>query len=247
MGSNWKQGQGFNPPPGWDSHTSQRRGTGESPFGRGDFSDFFESLFGGGFARQGGYAHREFKQRGQDQQSNVSVTLEEAYSGSVRVLNLQEPIQDPHTGAVSYQTRQLRIKIPAGVTEGQQIRLREQGSPGGGGGPSGDLYLKIHIEPHHFYTVLQKDIYLDVPVTAWEAALGAKVSVPTLGGMIELNIPPNSQTGQKLRLKGRGLPGKPAGNQYVVLKVVVPEPKTEEQKQLYRDMAEQMPFNPRGW
>ncbi len=243
MGSNWRQGQGFTPPPGWEFQ--QRGGRSETFGGGGDFSDFFETLFGQ-FGRGGaGRTYREFKQRGQDQHSKVTVTLEEAFHGGTRVLTLQEPAMDPQTGQVSYQTRTLRVKIPAGVTQGQQIRLHGQGAPGIGGGPNGDLYLEIQLQPHRFYTVEGKDIFLNLPVTPWEAALGGKIEVPTLGGDIALTIPPGSQTGQKLRLKGRGLAGTPAGDQYVLLKIYIPEPKNEQQKQLYRQMAEHMQFNPR--
>jgi curved DNA-binding protein len=244
MGANWKQGQGFSPPPGWEYQSRSGRGQTHETFSQGDFSDFFESLFGGmGGAR--GQAHHEFKQRGQDQHAKVSISLEDAYRGATRELSLQEPQLDPRTGQVSYQTHTLRVKIPAGVTTGQQIRLQGQGTPGMGGGPKGDLYLEIQVMPHSLYTLEGKDVYLNLPITPWEAALGAKISVPTLGGTVELSIPAGSQTGQKLRLKGRGLPDKPAGDQYVLLKIYIPEPKNEQQKQLYRQMAEQMQFDPR--
>ncbi|WP_423062453.1 DnaJ C-terminal domain-containing protein [Candidiatus Paracoxiella cheracis] len=246
MGANWKQGQGFQPPPGWEFH---QRGDGAEyqEFSQGDFSDFFESLFGG-FARGGGARHArgaQFKQRGQDQHTKIIITLEEAFNGSTRVLNLQEPQLDPRTGQVTYKTRTLKIKIPAGVTQGQQIRLAGQGSPGMGGGPNGDLYLEIDLQTHSLYTVQGKDIYLNLPVTPWEAALGAKIEVPTLAGPVELKIPPGSQTGKKMRLKGRGLPGKTAGDQYVSLKIYIPEPQNDQQKQLYEQMAKEMQFDPR--
>lgn len=242
MGANWKQGQGFTPPPGWEFRPEG--GATHQEFRESDFSDFFESLFGG-LGRGRGWTQREFKQRGQDQHSRVTIGLEEAFNGSTRMLNLQSPHIDPQTGQVTYQTRTIRVKIPPGVTEGQQIRLQGQGAPGMGGAPNGDLYLEIHLEPHRLYTAEGKDIYLNLPVTPWEAALGAKVSVPTLGGIVDLTLPAGSQTGQKLRLKGRGLPGKPSGDQYILLKIYIPEPKNDQQKQLYRQMAEQMQFDPR--
>lgn len=243
MGPNWKQGQGFTPPPGWERQQAHE-GAHYQTFEGGDFSDFFESLFGGMGGRGRG-AHHTARQRGQDQHAKVNVSLEEAYHGAVRELTLQEPQLDPQTGQVTYKTRTLRVKIPAGVTANQQIRLQGQGTPGINGGPNGDLYLEVQIAPHAHYTLEGKDIYLNLPITPWEAALGGKVSVPTLGGVVELSIPAGSQTGQKLRLKGRGLPAHPAGDQYVLLKIYIPEPKNEQQKQLYRQMADQMHFDPR--
>ena len=243
MGENWRQGQGFTPPPGWEyqGHPGAN-GANYQEFNQGDFSDFFESIFGG---TSGTRRKSDFKQRGQDQHSRVTISLEEAYHGTTRALSLQEPQIDPKTGQVQYKTRTLRVKIPAGVTQGQQIRLRGQGTPGMGGAANGDLYLEINLQIHHQYTVEGKDIYLNLPVTPWEAALGATISVPTLGGLVELKIPAGSQTGRKMRLKGRGLPGKTAGDQYVLLKIYIPEPKNDQQKQLYRQMAEQMQFDPR--
>lgn len=137
-----------------------------------------------------------FKQRGQDQHSKIILTLEEAYQGVQKMLQLQEPQIDPETGQVAYSTRSLNVKIPAGVISGQQIRLSGQGTPGLGGGPNGDLYLEIQLQEHPFYTVKKRDIYLNCPVTPWEAALGAKITVPTLGGNVEVSIPAGSQTGK---------------------------------------------------
>jgi len=244
VGSNWKQGQGFQPPPGWE-YESAAANSDYQEFSQGDFSDFFESLFGG-FARGTRQPHgSQFKQRGQDQHTKIIITLEEAFNGSTRVLNLQEPQLDPHTGQITYKTRALKVKIPSGVTEGQQIRLTGQGSPGIGGGNNGDLFLEIELQTHSLYSVEGKDIYLNLPITPWEAALGAKVEIPTLGGPVDLKIPPGSQTGQKMRLKGRGLPGKNSGDQYILLKIYIPEPTNDEQKKLYQQMAKEMEFDPR--
>lgn len=243
LGANWQQGQRYHEPPGWQTH--QTSGASDGFTGNAEFSDFFESLFGQ--QRRGGraYTNQAFRQRGEDQHSKVTIPLEEAFKGTTRLLNIQEPVIDPKTGQVTYHTKTLRIKIPAGVTSNQQIRLAEQGAPGIGGGPNGDLYLEVQLAPHPFFTVDNKNIYLNLPITPWEAALGAKVSVPTLGGQVELSIPEHSQTGQTLRLKKRGLPGNPPGDQLVTLKIFIPEPKNEQQKQLYRQMAEQMQFDPR--
>lgn len=232
IGADYNQGQGFQPPPGWTFRQDQRR---RSEFNEKDFSDFFETLFGGLGRTRERPPHPEFRERGQDQHATLELTLDEAFHGTTRLLNLQDPSQ----------TRQVRVKIPAGVIENQHIRLRGQGSPGFGGAPSGDLYLTVHLKPHPVYTVENKDIYLNLPLTPWEAALGSKIEVPTLGGNITLTVPPASQTGQKLRLKERGLPGTPPGDQYVLLKIYIPEPTDDRQKELYRQMEKEMKFNPR--
>lgn len=149
------------------------------------------------------------------------------------------------TGTVSYKTKTIKVNIPVGVANGQQLRLAQQGNPGVGGGPAGDLYLEIQIEPHRLFSVEGRDVYLTLPVTPWEAALGAEIKVPTLAGQVGLKLAPGSQAGQKLRLKGRGLPGAQPGDQYAIVKIETPRANTEEQNQFYRKMAEIMPFNPR--
>lgn len=241
MGSQWQAGQSFTPPPGWEFRSTSDGG--QEEFNAGAFSEFFENLFG---QRVHGQAHRQtYSQPGQDQFSKIPIFLEEAYQGAERIIRLQEPESDQRTGQVRLKTRQIKVKIPAGVTEGQQIRLAHQGMPGRDGGRNGDLYLEIQLVPHPLYTVKDRDIYLSLPVTPWEAALGAKVIVPTLGGKVELNIPAGSQTGRQLRLRGRGLGGKSPGDQYILLVIHIPEPKTPQQRELYEKMANEMPFNPR--
>ena len=242
IGAEWKQGEGFTPPPSWEFHPQD--GASYQEFRQGNFSDFFETLFAGWDDRGKRWTRAKFSQR-QDQHSRIAISLEEAFHGTTRTLTLQEPTLDPKTGQINYKIRTLRVKIPAGVTQGQQIRLQSQNSPGIGDAPNGDLYLEIYLQVHQFYTVEGKDIYLNLPVTPWEAALGTKITVPTLGGDVDLTLPLGSQTGQKLRLKGRGLPGQPPGDQYVLLNIYIPEPKTNQQKQLYQQMSELMHFNPR--
>ena len=218
--------------------------------GGADFSDFFESLFGGGRGgfngfggAGGGYGGRSFQQRGEDQVVKILVPLEDAVNGAERTLNLQVPIQDA-SGRVINKQKTIKVKIPAGVKQGQRIRLAGQGAPGYGGGANGDLYLEIDLQKHPLFRVEGEDVYLDLPVTPWEAALGAKIEVPTLKGKVKMNIPAGSQSGAKLRIKGRGL-GK-HGNQYVVVQIHTPPATTEERKQFYEEMAEKMPFNPRS-
>ncbi len=261
LGSQWKQGQDFRPPPGW--------GGGNGGNGRfytsgdfdgsdlGGFSEFFSNLFGGGgqggarrsHTRTRGHGFEDqgfgFAERGGDQQAKIRVSLEDAFKGAKRQIQLQVPEVNA-SGMVTPKLRTINVNIPAGVASGQQLRLAGQGSPGVGGGPNGDLYLEIELEPHKLFTLKGKDVYLTLPVTPWEAALGAEIKVPTLGGWVGLKLSPGSQSGQKLRLKGRGMPGKPAaGDQYAVVSIEIPKPATDEQKQIYDQMAKQMPFNPR--
>lgn len=193
-------------------------------------ADFFESLFG----------HPPFQDSpvaGADYQSHLTISLEEAYRGEVKTL--QMPI------GASNQPKTIRVKIPAGVQSGQKIRLSGQGGPSRGSGPTGDLYLTIHVAPHPVFDVKDHDVYLTLPVAPWEAALGASLKVPTLGGEVTLKIPPGAQGGQTLRLKQRGLPGKKPGDQYVILKIMIPQPTTDAARELYKQMAKEMPFDPR--
>lgn len=241
LGSNWKQGQEFRPPPGWNANTRFYRGDTGDAFSESDmsgFSDFFSNIFGRG-------GRQEFRQRGQDQHAKVSVTLEEAYSGTTRTLQLQMPEMDD-AGRMHQALRTIKVNIPAGVTSGQQLRLGKQGGQGVGGGAAGDLYLEIDIDTHSLFSLKGNDVYLTVPITPWEAALGAAVNIPTLGGKVGLKLAPNSQTGLKMRLKGRGMPSKPhAGDQYAILQILTPPAHTDEQKALYEKMGHVMPFNPR--
>lgn len=254
LGSDWKSGQDFRPPPNWQGFEGFDMGGGQHEFtgeDLGGFSDFFESIFGARPRHAGaGRAHhrgfdREFSQRGSDQHAKISVPLEDAYNGASRSIQLQMPEVDEH-GRVHPKLRTLKVTIPKGVVSGQQLRLAQQGAPGMGQAPAGDLYLEIEIEPHRLFTLQGHDVYLTLPLAPWEAALGAKVQVPTLGGAVDLKIAPNSQAGQKLRLKGRGMPSKAApGDQYVLLQILTPPANTDKQKALYEQMAKEMPFNPR--
>lgn len=240
-----QSGQQFTPPPNWD-FKDFRESTGgwrEQPMDENGFSEFFENLFGQGAAFQ--HQQRPRPRRGSDQHSKITITLEEAYKGTHRIIQLQEPTIDPSTGQVIYQTRNLDVKVPAGVIKGQQIRLAGQGSSGLGNGPKGDLYLEIDIAEHPLFTLKARDVYMNLPVTPWEAALGGIVEAPTLAGNVKLTIPANSQNGAQLRLKGRGLPNHPPGDQFVMLTIAIPKPQNEQQKELYRKMAEIMPYNPR--
>jgi curved DNA-binding protein len=240
LGSGWQPGQEFRPPPSGPGFRHQ-----EFHFSEGDaaqFSDFFSSIFGGaGFSGRGEPRPR----RGQDQTARLRIRLEDAFHGVTRQLQLDVPEIDANGHVVS-RPRTLNVRIPAGVTQGQQIRLAGQGSPGQRGGPAGDLFLEIEFESHAFLHPEGKNIHLNLPISPWEAALGATVSVPTLGGAVSLKIPPGTQTGRRLRLKGRGLPGDPPGDAYVQIEIVTPEAHTEEAKEAYRHLAKTCAFNPRA-
>lgn len=251
FGKDWKAGQDFRPPPGWDEGFEFRRSTGPGQrtggAGPGEFSDFFEELFGG-MGRQGGGGGFSFRQRGsmrgEDHHARVMIDLADAYEGTSRTITMRVPEMGAD-GRVTSRDKTVRVSIPKGVTEGQRIRLAGQGAPGIGGGPPGDLYLEVGFEPHPFFNADGRNVMLELPVTPWEAALGAKVKAPTLGGPVDLKIPPGSQSGRKMRLKGRGLPGKPPGDQIVTLKIETPAAETESAKALYERMREEMPMNPR--
>jgi curved DNA-binding protein len=228
-------GEEFTPPPGWTFDFESDAG---SP---GMHSDFFDQLFGGLGGRAG---RRGFRSRGFDTSAQVDVTLEEAFHGTTRTLSLQRLERDAE-GKVRPRVQQLQVKIPAGVTDGQQIRVPAQGEPGVGGEAPGDLFLRVSLLPHRLFKVEGRDVSLELPVTPWEAALGETVRVPTLAGRVDLKIPKGSQTDRQLRLKQRGLPGRPPGDQFVVLKIVTPPADNAAREALYRQMASAMPMNPR--
>ncbi|EKD74203.1 MAG: hypothetical protein ACD_45C00035G0007 [uncultured bacterium] len=249
LGSHWQSGQEFRAPPGWQGFTDfAGNGTTFEEMNAGDFSDFFASIFGGGHRTQHGFRqarHADFSARGRDEHAVIHIGLEEAFHGGSKTVTLQMPEMDTH-GQVRQQTRTLKITIPKGIVSGQQLRLAHQGSAGRGNAPAGDLYLEIQINPHPIFSLQGRDIYLTLPVTPWEAALGAKIMVPTLAGPVEMKIASGMQAGQKLRLKGRGLPGKPhAGDQYALLQIVTPPAETAAARALYEKMAQEMPYNPR--
>lgn len=205
------------------------------------FSDLFGSIFGD-FAKSG---RHQASWRGQDEYAHLSVSLEEAYKGVMKTLTLDAWELDAHGQPVRKQ-RTLRVRIPAGVTDNQRIRLQGQGQKGSTKDGNGDLYLTVSIKPHPSYRLHKRDLYLEVPVTPWEAALGTKITVPTLAGKIKLTIPPGSQSGSELRLRGKGLPGYPPGDLYAVIKVVLPEPRSDADRDLYRRMQHTMDFDPRA-
>jgi len=264
LGSEWQAGQDFQPPPGQARHTRQPRQPHGAAAGPGfdahtfsdggdDYSDFFESLFrnraeGGGST---GRAQREgFHAHGQDQHASIQIDLEDAYQGAKRSLSLRFP-QHNADGTLSSSERVIEFTIPKGVRAGQNIRLAGQGAPGIGDGKPGDLYLEVEFRSHPRYRVEVRDVYMDLPVAPWEAALGAQVEVrlPT-GGVVEVTVPAASSAGRKLRLKGRGIPATSAaaeaGDFYLVLQVALPPANTDAARAAYTQMAGQFAdFRPR--
>ena len=238
LGPNWKAGSEFTPPPGWERI---RLDFGDFDFftgAPGGFSDFFETLFGGLRGRTAGRhagpgTTTRWGSRAADVETEIELSLEEAHRGTTRRLTLP-------TG------KSLEVKIPAGVRDGSVIRLAGQG--GQAGGLAGDLYLRVKLQPHPVFKVSGDDLYTEVPVTPWEAVLGAKILVPTLDGMAEVSLPPGAQTGQKLRLRGQGLTRRRGGrgDQYVELKIVVPPRPTAAERKLFEQLARESKFNPRS-
>jgi len=252
LGKNWKAGQDFNPPPDWDEGF-EFNGGGFTGGNDGDYSDFFESLFGHGF--QQGFQHggqnqsqqhqRAYQARGEDHHAKVFIDLEDAYQGGTRSITLQSPEID-NRGNVINKQRILNVKIPKGVKQGQHIRLSGQGSAGMGSAPAGDLYLEIEFNPHSIYRVQGHDVYLDVPVTPWEAALGAKINVPTPMGSVDLKIAEDTPNGRKMRLKSKGIPGATPGDLYVVIQITLPPANSEKARELYKTMQQDLSYNPRS-
>ena len=231
VGRRWQPGA-EQPPPGWDSGY-EFSGGGAEFGGFGDHSDFFEALFG----RRGAQAHRQAPPRAQDHHAKVLIDLADAYRGASRSIRLQMPAVDAQ-GRVSLSERQLDVAIPAGVREGQHLRLAGQGAPGFGGGPPGDLYLEVAFRPDPRWRADGRDVYLDLPVAPWEAALGADVDAPLPdGSVVRLTVPPGSAPGRKLRLKGKGIPGKTPGDLYAVLQIALPPAADDAQRQAWRELA----------
>ncbi|MEO5882908.1 MAG: DnaJ C-terminal domain-containing protein [Caldimonas sp.] len=259
MGSNWKAGQEFQPPPNWDEGFEFRSarpgggmGGGGSPFGADfDPSDFFESLFGRGARGAGGAsARRSVSSQGEDHRAKALIDLADAYRGAERSIVLRVPKETPD-GRVALEERRLDVHIPRGIRPGQQLRLARQGASGGNGGPPGDLYLEIAFNPHPLFRIEGADIHVDLPVSPWEAALGATVDAPTPEGTVQLTLPKGSAQGRKLRLKARGLPATrasgTAGDLYVVLSIALPPAEGAKGREAYEALEKAFAgFDPRA-
>jgi curved DNA-binding protein len=268
LGENWKAGQDFTPPPGWEffnfgGGARPRSGTrgggngysfrifdgfGDSPFS--GFSDFFETLFGGGFGSSGnggrvGGGRRSQALRGQDQEADLTISLEEAFHGTKRNLTL-EVVGDP-TG--SRESKTLEVKIPPGTMDGQRLRLRGQGGKTAGNGTAGDLYLRVRVATHPTFRLNGTDLELDAPVTPWEAALGARIQVPIIGGKASVKLQPGTQSGRRLRLKGKGFPKKGGGHGDLFVRILIEVPKnlSAKERKLFEELAQTSAFKPRRW
>lgn len=238
----------FQPPPGWHS---------ESGFGGGgytdadsrQFSDFFEQMFGGGQGAgrgAGGGFRQSVRMRGEDVRARLPLFLEEVFNGTEKQVSFAVHEADEH-GRIVARQKTLKVKIPAGMREGQHLRLKGQGSPGIGGGASGDLLIEVELAPHPLFSVEGRDVVVTVPVAPWEAALGATITVPTVGSKVNVKVPKGTSSGRKLRLKGKGLPGKHPGDQIVILQITIPEQHSEAAEKLYEQLAEaEKAFNPRS-
>ena len=275
LGANWKAGAEFRPPPGWEHFGGRRasRGGGrggpefEFEFGGTGFSDFFEQLFGSrgarGFGGGPGFAENGFSERGQDIEGDILVTLDEAMHGALRSVNVRHEVSCPQCGGSGVRgahacggcggsgrvskTDTCQVKIPAGVTEAQRLRLAGRGGAGSGGGGAGDLFLRVRLAKHPDFEVADHNLIHETEVAPWEAVLGASISVPTLDGRVNIKIPPGTQNGQKLRVRGRGLPQRDGGkgDLIVVARVEVPAKVTEAERKLWEQLARESKFTPR--
>lgn len=240
VGKRWQPGA-EQPPPDWNSGYEFQGGDAGAG-GFAEHSDFFEALFG----RRGAQAHRRAPPRAQDHHAKVVIDLADAYRGASRSIRLQMPTIDAQ-GLMSLSERTLDVAIPAGVREGQHLRLAGQGAPGFDGAPAGDLYLEIAFRAHPYFRVDGRDVYVDLPVAPWEAALGAGVDVPLPdASVVQLSVPAGSAQGRKLRLKGKGIPGKTPGDLYVVLQIAMPPAPDEAQRRAWAELARLHAFNPRA-
>ena len=256
LGMDWHTGDDFSPPPGWNAQSSPGGASGQGGFefeGFGEgFSDFFESIFGG-FGRPRGQGPTHFSrsgsiaQKGQDHEAELTIPLEDAHRGARRNITLKTVVSDAAGGSKTV-NKTLEVAIPKGVIEGKKLRLAGQGGEGRGAGKPGDLYLTIHIADHPRFRAVGKDLEVIVPVTPWEAALGAKIGVPLVDGTAQITLPGGIKSGKKLRVRGKGLggSGEERGNLYAIVKIVVPDSLTDEERHLFEELAKVSRFSPRG-
>jgi len=247
-------GEEFSPPPDWESRFRRQGG----PPGRGqaaqevDLADLFEQMgfgaSGGGFGGTGGFGPQAggFQVRGQDLEVTAELTLEQAAQGSEVAFTLSVPSRRAD-GGMAREPRSGTIRVPRGVADGERLRVPGRGGPGHGGGPAGDLFLEIRLKPHPRFRPVGHDLYLELPIAPWEAALGAEIELPTLAGTARVSVRPGMRAGQKLRLAGKGLPRRKegAGDLYGVIQIVMPEQIGDRERELYRELAEASAFNPR--
>ncbi len=242
MGNEWRNGQDFQPPPNWDEGF-EFSGAGNGTGAQADFHDFFESMFGG--AREAHPRRHAFRARGEDHHAKVLIDLEDAYRGAQRSISLQVPVIDAQ-GHVTLESRTLDVSIPKGIRAGQHLRLSDQGAAGATPGTAGDLYLEIGFREHPRFRVDGRDVSFELPVAPWEAVLGARITVPTPDGTVEMTVPPGSGSGRRLRLKGKGIPANPPGDLYVILNIVLPPADNDSAKAAYDAMRRAFNFDPRA-
>ncbi|UCE51486.1 MAG: DnaJ domain-containing protein [Desulfobacterales bacterium] len=254
LGTEWQHGQEFRPPPGWEfqfDFGSASKGRQEGFFwssGTGGFSDFFETLFGGGSLREGEGRRTFFRQQhGANQEAVLRLTLEEAYLGGTKNITLQSQSLSADGSLVTREKR-YDVKIPQGILPGQKIRLAGQGVEGTGGGSRGDLYLKVEIEPHPKFRIDGRNLYTELAIAPWEAALGAELKIQTISERVSLKVPPGTQSGQRLRLKGKGMPNTKgiAGDLYVVAQIRIPKTLSPQEQELFLKLSKVSSFNPRN-
>ncbi|OGU50689.1 MAG: molecular chaperone DnaJ [Hydrogenophilales bacterium RIFOXYA1_FULL_63_33] len=246
LGRGHRSGETFRPPPDWDAGF-EFTGQGYAPGETADFSDFFAELFGhmGGARAGASHTRAGFRAQGEDHHAKVLLDLEDSFSGATRQISLRAPKVDAQ-GRVQLETRTLNVKIPKGVHAGQVIRLAGQGAPGMGGAPAGDLLLEVQFKPHPRFRAEGRDLQRTLPVTPWEAALGAIVAVDLPQGSVKVRIPEGAQSGRQLRVRGHGIPGQPPGDLLLDLQVVLPPATTPKARELYETMARELAFDPRA-
>lgn len=240
----YQAGQNFRPPPGWEQQFTAGQGGNYADL---DLGDLFSELFGMGAGSRAGRGRTGRATAGQDYEATVHISLEDAYRGTEVSLQLSVPEYAPD-GSVRRVPKTIKVRIPKGVTDGQKMRVPGKGGAGLHGGPHGDLYLNIQLHAHPLFKPSGHDLYLEVPITPWEAALGATIEVPTLEGNVRLKIKEGARAGQKLRLAGKGLP-KPGGGHgdfYAVVQIVTPTVLSERERDLFKELAQVSSFNPRG-
>jgi curved DNA-binding protein len=274
LGANWKQGAEFRPPPGWQNMRGQpfsgrsgRGGDFEYQFGGTGFSDFFETLFGSRNGRRGGFGgfteDEQFAERGRDVEGDIMVTLEEAMKGSVRAINVQRATECQQCGGSGARGQHVcnvcagsgqvaksetyQVRIPPGVSEGQKLRIAGRGEAGLGGGAAGDLFLRVRLAKHPDFEIEEQNLIHEFELAPWEAVLGTQVSVPTLDGSVNIRIPAGTQNGQRLRVRGRGLPqrGGTRGDLIVAVRVEVPATIGDKERTLWEQLARESTFKPR--
>lgn len=242
LGPNWKDGQNFQPPPGFENIRFSSGG-----FGGEGFSDFFETIFGGGFggARFGGEGFSRMRSRGRDAEVRLPLTLEEAYRGGRKTVTLQEQVRGAD-GMPRMQQKTLEVNIPAGVKNGGKIRLSGQGSSGTGGGQPGDLLLQVEIAEHPLFRLEGVNVLYDLRLAPWEAVLGTSARIPTLDSPVDMTIPPGVSSGQKLRLAGKGLgKGTSQGDQFVRIIIRSPRELSDRERELWTELSRISSFQAR--